>query len=174
MSGIHARNAAIAAVLLVLVAAVPLGAHDEGILKAKPTTAAPGDTLRLEGSKMEAGSEYGLRMVGALQTYRLGKARADSAGTFAVGVVVPAGARPGTYRVEALAPDGDVAGKANVTVSSADPDSPVAAGDRARADDIVVRRDRGGLGWGVIGLVVGLSAGLGLGLLARSRRPTSR
>lgn len=164
-----------AALLLFLVVAAPLLAHGEGVLTADRTSMAAGQALRLEGSKLEAGSSYGLRLVGALHTYCLGEAKADSAGTFTLRLTVPDSVRPGTYRVEAMAPDGDVAAKVDLTVvapapaSSASEAAPGRKQPMARAGDLAIARSRGGLGWGIIGLVIGLSAGLGVGLLLKGR-----
>lgn len=178
MNRIQWRMVGGAALLLSLMTAVPpLSAHGGGVLEVDRSSAAPGDTLGLRATKLDPGAAYELCLVGTLRSYPLGEAKADSAGAFRLEVTIPDTASAGMYRLEAVGPDGDVDAKTAVAlVDAASGSAPRSArggasGGRAeahaRADEIVVRRSRSGIEWAIIGLLIGFSAGVGVGLLAR-------
>lgn len=177
-----ARTTRIAAALLALLAFVTAeaAAHGEATLKSPVESVAAGASLTLDGDDFEPSEANRLILRGALQDYELGTASASADSTFTVQVVVPGDVRPGQYRVVAVAPDGDEVATLDMMVTAASPAGgegrehaePAPAGAahasaEARADDIVVERNRSGVEWGVIGLFIGLAGGLGVGLLAR-------
>ncbi len=97
---------------------------------------------------------------------------------------IPVEAGEGIYRLEVVAEDGDVSASLELTVtawpaaagadpSGATPDMDHMAGmpsiPTARADDVTIERSGSGAGWALIGGLIGMAAGLGIGLL--SRRP---
>lgn len=94
-------------------------AHGGGALAVSASQTTPGSTITVSGTKMRAGSTSALELRGALRTFKLGNATASEAGAFTTQVVIPGDAAPGQYSIVALAADGDVAGRANVTVGSA-------------------------------------------------------
>ncbi|MFQ5679336.1 MAG: hypothetical protein ACE5HP_07740 [Gemmatimonadota bacterium] len=174
--------AALAILLWLGLGAGPVGAavHDEAVLESEVSSVAGGGMLPLQGSHFEEETSYALRLVGALREYEFRKVRADAEGNFSLELAIPGEVRPGAYQVEAVAPDGDVVARLDLTVleaaaSAAGAAEPAAAGEgpagrsgpMATAEEIVIERDRSGLEWGIIGLLTGLAGGLGLTLLRR-------
>jgi len=173
------RTAATVLALLALVTA-EAAAHGEATLKSPVKSVAAGASLTLDGDDFEPGESQRLLLKGALRDYELGTASASADSTFSLQVVVPGDVRPGQYRVVAMAPDGDEVATLDMTVTAASsaadeghehmdpaPGGSGHASAEARADDIVVERNRSGVEWGLIGLIIGLAGGLGVGLLAR-------
>lgn len=153
--------------------------HGEGVLTVDRGTATSGESLKLSGSRFEPGEAYQIKLVGTLEEFLLATANAGKDGTFALTVNVPAGASEGSYRLQAVAEDGDVSASLDITLlasapmpnnRSAEPhdmagmDMPM-----ARSDEIVINREQSGAVWGILGGLIGLSAGLGIGLLGRRR-----
>ena len=161
-------------------------AHEDAVLKSPRSSVAAGDVLPLQGTEFEAGGSYTLRLVGPLREYSLGTIEADSAGGFTIDITIVPEVVPGAYQVEAVASDGDVAARLDLTVV---PAARATAGEAAhggemgedmgsgsggmvpmaRSDDILIERDRSGIEWGLIGLLIGAAAGLGSGLLIAGR-----
>jgi len=161
-------------------------AHEDAVLRSPRSSVAAGDVVPVQGTEFEAGGSYTLRLVGPLREYALGTIEADSAGGFTIDITIAPEVVPGTYQVEAVASDGDVAARLDLTVVSA---ARAAAGEAAhggemgedmgsgsgsmapmaRSDDIRIERDRSGIEWGLIGLLIGTAAGLGAGLLVAGR-----
>lgn len=165
----------------------PLGAaevHEEAVLESPASTVAVGNEVRLVGRDFAAGEDHRLRLVGALEQHDLGEVSPDTAGTFEVAVRIPDGADPGRYRVEAVAPDGDVAARLAVTVvagsaaegdggsddgaGAAEGEGAAASTPEATAEHLEIDRSRSGLEWTVILALLGAAVGAGGGLLRRS------
>lgn len=167
------------ALLPIPVAVRTLWAHGEGVLKADRASMAAGDSLHLTGSHFEPGATYRLRLAGALQEFPLATARADAKGLFALTVGIPAAAREGSYRLQAVGPDDDVDAALDVAVlatapvpghASTEPMRPMSGmGSMPTAAEMPIARQQGGAAWGLIGGVIGLTAGMGLGLLLRRK-----
>ncbi|MFQ5690797.1 MAG: hypothetical protein ACE5HQ_11055 [Gemmatimonadota bacterium] len=174
------------ATLSILFLGPPHGAlaHEEAVLKSDQSSVAAGGTWTVRGEKFEEGEAVDLRLVGALSEYAMGKAVPDSAGVLSLDLTIPASVKPGAYRLVAIAPDGDEAASLDVTVlaaavtpegeegaaSSEAAEPPGGHGPTmARSDDIRIERDRSGLGWGIIGLLIGAAGGLGFGLVRLGR-----
>jgi hypothetical protein len=162
-------------------ATLPSGAHEKAVLESSRSSVPAGAVLPLDGRDFGAGESYVLRLVGALREYELGEVEADAEGLFSIELAIPGSVRPGAYQVVAVAPDGDVAARLDLTVLEAEAAEPEEADERpageaahegaprvARADDMPIERSRSGLEWGIIGLLIGGAGGLGLGLLKRS------
>jgi hypothetical protein len=179
-----ARHTVPLALSLTLSVAVPTaGVHPEATLKAARSSATAGATLAVTGEDFKAHQKVQLVLRGVLGEYRIAAATATEEGTFALPLKMPADARPGRYQLVALADDGDVVARLELTmeVPAAGPaDEPGAAGPDASsaamagghemmapARDLPIERSFSGAGWGIIGLLVGLAGGLGLGLLRR-------
>ncbi len=156
--------------------------HEEAVLTAAAASVAASGTLELTGAEFGADETYRLVLRGVLDEHALGEVKVDSTGTFTLQVTVPRSARPGGYQVVAIAPDGDVVARVDLTVTAApaagteSAAGPGPAMDHAgmpgmdqgaRADEIEIARDRSGIEWLVIGLAVGLAGGLGIGLTSR-------
>lgn len=157
-----------------------LGAHEEAVIESPQSSVPAGGTLSLAGKDFTAGESYALRLVGALREYELGEVEPSDAGTFTLELEIPGHVVSGAYRLVAVAEDGDEVARMDLQVLAPNPSAAAeggadsggahgaAAGGGARADDIRIERDRSGLEWGAIGLLVGLAGGFGIGLLKRT------
>lgn len=165
------------AAAVLLTAVVPLAwVHPEAVLESDRTTVDAGGALPLRGSQFGENGTYALRLLGTFDDYDLGEAKSDGDGRFAMEVVVPVDVRPGAYRVIAVASDGDVLARLAMSVHAAamamGGEEHAETSDRdmadmahqARGDEIRIERDRSGVEWGVIGLIIGGVGGLGIGL----------
>lgn len=174
----------LAAALLLSGSPVHPPVHGEGVLTAERGTMAAGESLKLTGAAFEPGETYEIKLVGPLQEFLLATVRVAPDSTFALTVAIPADAREGSFRLEVVAPDGDVSAGLDVTLLAAAPipnessTDPMAGMDHppgammARADEIAINRSYSGVALAMIGGLIGLAAGLGIGLLSR-RRPES-
>lgn len=151
--------------------------HGDATLKSPASSVAAGDSLTLNGEDFVPGESYKLVLRGALAEYELGTASPKPDSTFTRGLAVPRDVRTGQYKIVAVAPDGDDVATLDMVVTAmvnAAGQEDLAGEHRdqpsgeARSDDIVVERSRAGMEWGVIGLVIGLAAGLGVALLRRA------
>ncbi|MBI3568875.1 MAG: hypothetical protein HY084_11820 [Gemmatimonadetes bacterium] len=97
-------------------AATPLFAHEKGVLTLNTKQAAPGDTLVARGSKLAKGAALRIEIRGALKTFPFGSVHTDAAGKFEMRLPIPADAKPGAYRVVAIASDGDVSAQENLVL----------------------------------------------------------
>lgn len=177
----NVRSVVIAAALLLALVPRAARAHGEGVLKVPASSVAAGSPFAVQGSSFEKGMLLRLVLLGALQEYALQEVVADTAGAFSVEVTLPAEARPGQYRVVAIAPDGDQVASLDLVVTPAaaaagtgDPGAQEehgthgeAAGEWARADEMPVERSWSAAEWGLIGLLIGLAGGGGLMLFLR-------
>ncbi len=163
-------------------AALPSSAHEKAVLESSRSSVSAGAVLPLDGRDFGADESYVLRLVGALREYGLGEVEADAEGLFSIELAIPGSVTPGAYQVVAVAPDGDVAARLDLTVLEAEAAAPEGAEERpageaaheaaprvARADAMPIERSRSGIEWGVIGLLIGLAGGLGLGLMRAGR-----
>jgi hypothetical protein len=139
--------------------------HGEGVLTSSRATVSAGERLDLRGASFAPGESFTVKLVGVLQEFTLATAIPAADSTFALSVEIPTDAGEGTYRVDVVAPDGDVSGSVDLTISAAASASPA----MARADDVPIQRETTGVGWAVIGVLIGLAAGFGIGLLTANR-----
>ncbi len=148
-------------------------------LKSSLTGVEAGKVLPLEGSGFHSGQTVTLVLLGALTEYTLRDVTVDAEGVFAFDIDVPADVRPGQYQLLALSgPDKDVReAQMDISVMAAEQVAVAAeshdeaAGHNevmdagARAEEMTIARATTGLGWGVIGLLIGLAGGAGAMLL---------
>lgn len=174
-------TSALAAIALLALVAGEAAAHGEATLTSPSSSATAGSALTLMGSGFVPGEAHRLLLRGTLEEHELRSVTAGVDSAFTAEVSLPADARPGQYRIVAVAPDGAEVATLDVPLLAArggqEGDEHAAGGagsgvtdqdrPRARADEIRIDRSRAGLEWGVIGLVVGLAGGLGAGLLGR-------
>lgn len=105
-------------VAAVSLAALPLFAHEKGVLTIGTKQASAGDTLRARGSKLAKDAGFRIELRGALKTYSFGRIRTDTAGVFTMSIPLPADASPGSYRIVAIASDGDVSAQAEFLMNA--------------------------------------------------------
>lgn len=162
--------------------APPGAVHGEATLEASATSVAAGGSLTLRGALFVPGEAHRLVLRGTLDDHELGTVTAGADSTFTRELTIPAGVRPGNYRLVAVAPDGDEVATLDLPVLEARPaasdpgeatpaaegTAPAAPSSEARADELSIERSRAGVEWGVIGLLIGLAGGLGAGLLRRA------
>jgi len=102
--------------------------HEEGVLKVERRQFAPGDSLHITGEKFGASNRLVLALEGLAGRVQLRTVTADTAGAFVTAVLVPPDLDEGSYRLLALADDGDEAAGLDVTVIARVEDAaPVAA-----------------------------------------------
>ena len=170
-----------AALLLAVAAPVPLAAHEDAVLEAPTSTVAAGGELRISGRNFAPGEDHRLRLAGALDAHELVEVTPDSAGTFEMSLRVPGDVDPGRYRLEAVAPDGDVVARLSLTLVPGSPSSAREEGggagaqaasgptrQEATAEEMEIDRSRSGPEWAVIVLLVVASGGLGAGLVRQT------
>src|SRR5688572_12089887 len=91
-------------------------AHPTGVLKLGSNQIEVGAGISLRGEKMPKAGRMRLELRGALLTLALGEVRTDSAGAFETNLIVPETAKPGNYKLVALADDGDVTARADLMI----------------------------------------------------------
>lgn len=171
-------------------------AHEEGVIKLSGRQLPAGGQLTVVGEKLGKGASYRLELRGALKTFELGSARADTSGRFEFTLTLPADAKPGSYAVAAVASDGDVVARADLVIVDANvpaasgagatmpgmpgmpgnmpemENMPGMAGMHATAEYMEIPRTTTTAQWIVIGAVIAGSLVGGLALLRRP--PASR
>ncbi len=158
-------GSALVALALLVVGQRPAAAHEDGVLKPATRDLTAGDSLAIAGEKFGARSRLALALVGMNGRIELGSFDTDSAGAFTSRVLIPRDAAPGSYRLVAVASDGDEVASVDMTVAAdrgaaadhdatdmadAPSDEPLAL-DRARSPAVT---------WGVVvGILVALAVG---------------
>ena len=104
------------AVAFLSVLAPQIGAHEKGVLKLATRQLVPGDSLGITGERFGRRAALRIKLVGTSGWTRLAEVRTDSLGAFRRALVVPADLSPGSYRVVALAVDGDEVASVDVSV----------------------------------------------------------
>ncbi len=165
------RSALTLGVLAGTVTAVPkVGAaapppHPEGVLKLSDRHLVQGSTVRIGGEKFSRNGNLDLVLVGVAGRFTLGKVTADSVGGFESSFEIPADLEVGSYRLVAIASDGDEVASLNVDLLGQPEAEPT---DGSSAEPLAV--DRAGRPWvtggAVVGIVLALVAG---GMLLRRR-----
>ena len=159
-------------------------AHGGGVLRVASKQIPSGGTIQMSGEKLGNNASLRLELRGVLDNYPIGSVRTGPDGKLSASVEVPASVPAGTYTLAAIAADGDVAGRAEISVGAAavveaaKSGMPHMAGDgmagmedmKATADMMKLDIKTTALEWIVISLLILLSFGAGAALLARSRR----
>ncbi len=153
-----------------------VSAHGEGTISSPSTSVVAGTSLTLSGAGFVPGEAHRLLLRGALEEYELSDVTASPDSTFAEDLMIMADVRPGQYRIVAVAPDGAEVATLDMPVLAAlteaggtqvEATSDSARISEARAEEMVIERSRAGFEWAVIGLLIGLTGGLGIGVLGR-------
>lgn len=152
--------------------------HPDALLKSSVSTVGAGATMPLEGEMFLPDQKVKLMLQGAFNEYDLPEIKANVEGKFSTTLEIPSDVRPGAYALVAIANDGDIVARLEVSVEAAHEaaghDMTAMAGrwetaPTARAEDMPIERSRSGIEWGTIGLLIGLSAGLGVSVLRTAR-----
>ncbi len=152
-------------------------AHEEGVLTLASPKATVGSTLAVTGADFSRGTAYQLVLRGALRSFELGRVTSDTAGSFEIQLELPAAAGPGSYRLVAVAPDGDEAAVVELELEAAPirpSDEPAGSGAAQThtgpsAEPLNIERDWSGAEWFVLGALFGGALAGGLALLRRVR-----
>ncbi|HWP36801.1 MAG TPA: hypothetical protein VNL18_04525 [Gemmatimonadales bacterium] len=164
------RHAAGTAGLVLLAIMTVAAVHEEGVLKLVTRTLVAGDSVSVQGERFARNSSMTLALLGVTGQLNLGTVRSDSTGKFALPLLVPANAAAGSYRLVAIADDGDEVASVDVTVSPAAAAADHAAmGHEEMADDpsdaplALDRAESPLLTWTVVaGIVAALASGVAL------------
>lgn len=108
--------AAVAATALLLTTSNSAFAHGGGVIRLASNQVAVGGTLALRGEKLEKNSHIRLELRGTLDNYPVGEVKTDTAGKFQMSIVLPPHVPAGAYTLVAIAADGDVTARADLTV----------------------------------------------------------
>ena len=173
-TGTHWRRIVVFAAVAVWAPGQPpvAAAHEEGTLKLADRRLAPGTSIQIVGEKFARGSRLTLALVGVAGRFELGDVEADTAGAFTKSFDLATDLAAGSYRLVAIAPDGDEAASLTVEVFVAaqpvEQESMPDAGSPPTAEPLAL--DRAGNPWVTGGAVVGIIFAFGLGglLLRRS------
>lgn len=106
------------AFVLAFTISTPAFAHGGGVIRLASNQVAVGGEIMLMGEKLEKNSDIKLELRGILDNYPVGEVRTDSAGKFSMRIVLPPHVPAGTYTLVAIAADGDVSARANLTVGT--------------------------------------------------------
>ncbi len=109
---------ALGAVALTLTTSTPAFAHGGGVIRLTSSQVPVGGTMTLSGEKLEKSSNIKLELRGTLDNYPVGEVRTDTAGKFQMSIVLPPHVPAGAYSLVAIAADGDVAARADLTVGT--------------------------------------------------------
>ncbi len=167
--------------LFTAAAAIAFGAavHPSATLRSPNSSAEAGSRIQLQGEEFVPEEATTLLLRGALAEYELQDVTPGPDGTFDIELAIPDEVRPGQYRIVALASDGDASASLDIVITAASPAAHDDAGDDdhdemsemgaggARADEMPIERSRSGMGWGLMGLLIGLAGGGGTMLLVR-------
>ena len=162
--------------LLLIVFVGPVWGHEKGAIRLASKEVAAGGELVIRGEKLPKSNSVIMTLVGAVATHSLGEVAPTATGTFDTKIALPAGVKAGAYVVIAEAGDGDELARADVVVTAAmahdmsthTADSSAMAA-HPTAEMMALDATRSGLEWTVILMIVALSIGGGVALLASSR-----
>lgn len=154
--------------------------HEEGVLTLDRAEVRAGAVLEVGGSDFTPVTRFRLVLQGGLREYELMEARSDGAGAFLLDLGIPDTVEPGSYRLVAIAPDGDIAGSVDLSVLEAAPEAaeetaaPAETGPMGEAGqpspsaaEIGLERSWSRVEWFVIGLLLGGALAFGAALLRR-------
>ena len=104
------------AVALLSLLAPQIGAHEKGVLTLATRQLVPGDSVETTGEHFGRGAALKIELVGIAGWTRLAEVRTDSLGAFRWTLIVSPDVPPGSYRVVAVAADGDEVASVDVSV----------------------------------------------------------
>ena len=178
------KTASVSIVALLLATASPAYPHGGGVIRLASKQVAVGGTIALKGEKLEKNADLRLELRGVLDNYPAGGVRTDSNGSVSASITIPPAVPIGAYTLVAIASDGDVAARTDLSVG---PGAAVAAaetgmphmasatqhgmpGMNASAEMMKIQRTTTPAEWTVIVALILFSFFGGVLLLSRSRR----
>jgi hypothetical protein len=178
--------AIVATVAAVLTATVPASAHETGAIHVASSQVPVGGTIDIRGEKLPKSQTIKLELRGILDNYPVGEVRTDTGGAFKAQLAVPPAAPVAQYTLVAIASDGDVTARTDLTIvaagvaatagsttaSSAMPGMPGMSGEMATKEMMHIDNTTTTGQWVVIYLLIGLSLAAGIFLLRSSAAPT--
>ncbi len=104
------------ALIFLVSLAPPIGAHEKGVLHLATRHLVSGDSVGMRGEHFGRHAVLRIQLVGTAGRTPLGEVRTDSAGAFQATFSVPPSLNQGSYRVVAVASDGDEVASVDVSV----------------------------------------------------------
>lgn len=161
-----------------------LRAHGGGVLKVASKQVPAGGTIAMSGEKLGNNTSLRIELRGVLDNYALGSVRTAADATLSDSLAVPPSVPARTYTLVALAPDGDIVGRTEVTVGPAERGNAAMHGMagmsadamagmeemKATGDMMKIDANTRPGEWAVIAALIFGSFAAGAALLARSRR----
>jgi hypothetical protein len=106
----------VAATALVLTPTTHAFGHETGAIHLAANHIPVGGDIELRGEKLPKSEKLKLELRGILDTYPVGEVRTDTGGAFQGKFALPSGVPAATYTLVAIASDGDVTARADLTV----------------------------------------------------------
>lgn len=176
----------VAIVAAVLTATVPVSAHETGAIHVASSQVPVGGSIDIRGEKLPKSQTIKLELRGILDNYPVGEVRTDTGGAFKAQLAVPPNAPVAQYTLVAIASDGDVTARTDLTIvaagvastaastaaSTSMPGMPGMSGEMATAELMHIDRTTTSGQWVVIYLIIGLSLAAGIFLVRSSAAAT--
>lgn len=172
------------AIGLTLAVSSPAYPHGVGVIRLASKQVAVGGTIALTGEKLEKNADLRLELRGILDNYPAGRIHSDAKGNVSAMVTIPPAVPLGAYTLVAIAADGDVTARTDLSigpaaaVAAAKTGMPHMASDmpgmEATAEMMKIQRTTSPAEWAVITALIVLCFAGGGYLLARSGRTMSR
>ncbi len=114
----HRTGAAVGLLALLATLGWAAPVHEKGVLELARRELAAGDTVAVAGRKFAPNGRLTLTLVGTGGRTVLGEVSADAAGAFQANVWLPAGIPSGSYRLVAVAADGEEVASLDIVLSA--------------------------------------------------------
>jgi hypothetical protein len=158
-------------VVLLSLLAPQIDAHEKGVLKLTTRRLMPGDSVAITGEHFGRRASLKILLVGTAGRRPLAEIRTDSLGALRWTLTLPADVAPGSYRVVAIAADGDEVASVDVSVvarASAPMSSHVHEESAPTARPLALVRARSPMVTGGALAIIALTLVTGIMLLRRS------
>ncbi len=159
------------AIAFLALLAPQIDAHEKGVLKLATRQLIPGDSVATTGEHFGRRAPLKILLVGTVGRRPLAEIRTDSLGALRWTLILPADVPPGSYRVVAVAADGDEVASVDVSVvarASAPMSSHVHEENAPTARALALARARSPLVTGGALAIIALTFVGGIMLLRRS------
>jgi hypothetical protein len=173
------------AVGLLAASAMPALAHERGAIHLASRKVPVGGDIELTGERLPKNAVLKLQLRGALENYAIGDVRVSASGTFQSKLTLPPHVPAGSYTLVALAPDGDVAARAELVIAAAPAMRGMPAGapmphvpqqmsaPHATAEMMALNRKTSPGEWTVILGLIAVSLAAGVALLRKAAHMTA-